>query len=367
MLQAFGPPGLAVLGFATASLFANQFADRSSTRFFPFLSLYGPAETGKTSMLLLLNRFLGRDVQEGLSLTAVDTAKGQSRQIAAVSNLPVAILEMDRAKAQRFDLNRLLPLFNRGVLQLRAQKSNDLATQEVKFLGSLLFAQNDEQFQGEPQKSRVVSIGFLARLEQGGERLAANKALLALPYGALAAFRHEILSRREKAQPRLFELYESYEGWLAKAGVAATRIAQTHAVVLAGAVLALQIVLPAEEARAIAEDVAHYGLELAQRKIASLFEETDYLALFADSVRELIRENKVEDHSQEEAEVWLHMAQVKRALEEAHAHFDFTRIFQEIDASGKVRFRGKSLYSPHAGHSLRLHGFDRSLFYPEAK
>ena len=359
--KAFGPLALTVLGFAAASLFANQFAARPSSRFFPFLSLYGPAGTGKTSMLLLLNRFLGRDVGEGLSLNSVDTAKGTTREIARVSNLPIALLEMDRLKAARFEMLRLLPLFNRGALQLRAVKSHDLTTNETGFLGALIFAQNDEPFLGEPQKSRVVSLGFLEKL--AGERLQANKDLLGMPYGALAAFRHQILSHRDEAQKLLFDAYEEFEGRLAGDGINNARVAQTHAVVMAGVRLAAAYSLPTAESQAMCDAVYPYLLEIAVRKIASLFMETDYLALFADTVARLIGQGRAHDYSTEEGQVWLNLAEVKGTLEHDKAQFDFRRIFDELDTSGKLLFRNQPKHCALDHRVRRLYGFERSLFY----
>jgi len=360
--KAFGPRALAVVGFAAATLFKHQFGARRATRFFPFLSLYGPSGTGKTSMLFLINRLLGRDVEEGIPLNAIDTAKGSTRDIGRISNLPAHLLEMDKAKAARFDMNRLLPLFNFGSLQTRANKSQGLDTHKMGFLGALIFAQNFEQFTGEAQKSRVVSLDFLEKIK--GEQLDANKALLGMPFGGLAAFRHEILSHRDDAQKLLFDSYQGFEQRLGRDGVGNARVAQTHAVVMAGVQLAAAYSLPPSESRTMAEAVYPYLLEVAQRKIAGLFAETDYLALFGDTVANMISHDRIRDYSTEESQIWLSMSEIKTVLETDHAQFDFQRIFEELETSGKLLFRNIPKYCGLDQHNRRLYGFAKSLFYP---
>jgi hypothetical protein len=186
---AYGDVALAALGFYAAALFAEQFSARPTSRFFPFLSLVGPPGTGKSGLIDILNRMLGRAVDEGLNVEEVDTAKGTTRLMASVSNLPIAILEMDKAKARRFNLNRLLTLFNRAPLQTRANRSNDLTVNTLRFRGALVFAQNVEQFAGEAQKGRVVSLAF-SKQGQDADTLAALLQIQNLPPGRLASFRH---------------------------------------------------------------------------------------------------------------------------------------------------------------------------------
>jgi len=360
---AYGEVALAALGFYTASLFAEQFSSRPHSRFFPFLSLVGPPETGKSALVDLLNRMLGRAVDEGLPVEEVDTPKGTTRLMASVSNLPIAILEMDKAKARRFSMNRLLTLFNRAPLQTRANRSHDLTVNTLRFRAALVFTQNVEQFAGEAQKGRVVSLPF-HKERQTAETLALLLQLQNLPPGRLAAYRHEVLKRRDAFLEALFAHYPRYSEALAAQGIANTRVANNHAVVLAGARAALDAFLPAEQAQAWHAELWAFVLARARDKLASLHAESDYFALFFEAVGRLVARGKLVNHCANGAEVWLNLGEVKEVFETEHIAFSFPQLFEEFEASPQVRFRNTLRHSPVAGKTMRLYGFDRAVLNP---
>jgi hypothetical protein len=309
---ALGQPALAALGFYTAALFAEQFSARPHSRFFPFLSFYGDINTGKSSLTHLLNRMLGRNVREGMSVSEVDTKRGPTRAIASVSNLPVAILEMDDAKARRFDLNRILTLYNREPLQVRALTTNDNRYHSTSFRGALLFSQNFERFEGEAQKSRVVSLHFdKARKSEASER--AMQALMRMPPGRLACFRHEVLTRRGWFQQRLFEGYQAFCDAFARAGLSDTRVVGNHALVLAGAAAVFQHAL-GEAAAGWTGELSAYLVARARDKEAALAELDTEVGHFFEQLELLIAENKVRDHSRNPEELAVSLVEVEAAL-----------------------------------------------------
>jgi len=363
LLAAYGDISLAALGFYTASLFAEQFSMRPASRYFPFLSFYGPPGTGKSALVDLLNRMLGRAVDEGLSIEEVDTAKGTTRLMGSVSNLPIAILEMDKAKAKRFSMNRLLTLYNRAPLQTRANRSNDLTVNTVRFRGTLAFAQNVEQFSGEAQKGRVVSLLF-KKEAQGPETLKALLRLQNLPPGQLANYRHAVLSQRGEFQKVFFERFKHYTTYFQAEGIDNTRVAGNHAVVLAGAHAALHAFLPGGDAQDAIVRLADYLLTRARDKMASLNDETDYLSLFFETVSRLIVRDKIANHCQHGHEVWLNMGEVKEAFDTEHIQFFFPKLFEEFESSPQVLFRNQSRHSPIARKTIRLYGFVRSAINP---
>lgn len=360
---AYGEVALAALGFFAASLFAEQFSARPASRFFPFLSLHGPPGTGKSALVVLLNTLLGRAVDEGLSIEEVDTAKGTTRLMASVSNLPIAILEMDKAKARRFNMNRLLTLFNRAPLQTRANRSQDLTVNTLRFRGALVFAQNVEQFAGEAQKGRVVSLPF-RKERQNRETLAALLRLQNLPPGQLARFRHEVLIRRTAFQEALFERYRHYAGYFHAEGIDYTRVANNHAIVLAGSHEALHTFLPAQEAEAWTARVAAYLLERARDKAATLGDESDYASLFFETVARLMVRDKITNHCRAGHEVWLNMGEVKEVFDAERIAFYFPQLFEEFESSPHVKFRNTLKHSQVAGRTIRLYGFDRAVIHP---
>jgi hypothetical protein len=284
--------------------------------------------------------------------------------MASVSNLPIAILEMDPAKARRFNMNRLLTLYNRAPLQTRANRSHDLTVNTLRFRGTLVFAQNVEQFSGEAQKGRVVSLLF-RKEAQNRETLKALLRLQNLPPGQLAAYRHAVLTRRAELQAVVFERFHHYAGYFQAEGIEYTRVAGNHAVVLAGAHAALEAFLPPARAQDYRVRLAAYLLERARAKVASLAEDSDYISLFFETVSRLLLREKLTNHCPRSEEIWLNMGEVKEVFDAEHIQFLFPRLFEEFESSPHVRFRNVSKYSPVARKSQRLYGFDRAAFHPE--
>ena len=361
--QAYGNTALAALGFYTASLFAEQFSCRPATRFFPFLSFYGPPGTGKSALINILNTLMGRAVDEGLSVEEVDTAKGTTRLMASVSNLPIAILEMDQAKAKRFNMNRLLTLYNRAPLQTRANRSQDLTVNTLRFRGTLVFAQNVEQFQGEAQRGRVVSLPFYKE-RQNQDTLQALIKLQNLAPGELAVYRQELLSRRQEILKSFLDRYQHYARLFQVEGIENTRIANNHAVLAAGAHVALQAFLPDSEAQQWSQELTTFLLKRAQEKLASLKTDSDYFSLFFEIIARLIQRGKITNHCDKGQEVWLNMGEVKEVFEAEHIQFNFQQLFTEFENSPHVRFRNSSKHSPLTKKTTRLYGFDRAALHP---
>ena len=153
----------------------------------------------------------------------MDTAKGTKRRMASVSNLPIAILEMDQAKAKRLNMTRLLTLYIRAPLQTRANRSHDLTANTLRFRGALVFVQNVEQFSGEAQKGRVVSLPF-RKEAQNRNTLKNLLKPQSLPPGRLAAYRHAVLTRRREFQQVLCERFRHCASYFQTEGIEYTRV-----------------------------------------------------------------------------------------------------------------------------------------------
>ena len=196
-MGAYGPKGLTALGFYVASIFAEQFFEKNG--FSPFLSLHKDPATGKSTLWGLLNTLFGRDIPEGLPTSKINTAKGEIRRIATLSNLPLAILEANDSEKARFDFSMLLTLFNRLPLQVRAQTSNDLSTLAIEFKGTLVFIWNQEQFEDRAIKERVLSVPFPKSEISPQTREHADRLTHLARYQPeiLCGFRHLILSNRQ--------------------------------------------------------------------------------------------------------------------------------------------------------------------------
>ena len=158
---AYGNPGKLCLFWSLGVFFVNQIKDSADGGFYPFLSIYGEPASSKTSILRLLQQFQGLNT-EGIPILQV-TKKAGLRKIAAQAGRFSALIEgNERNDNQRnnFDFQVLLPLFNKNDLSSRAAFSNDNAVIDTAFTSALVFAANVENFRGEAEKSRVLSVEF---------------------------------------------------------------------------------------------------------------------------------------------------------------------------------------------------------------
>jgi len=91
MLGAFGTRGRIALGWWFGSLFRDDFIERNN--FYPFLSCYGEAQTGKSTLALFLSRLSGHD-REGFPISKdMTTSKALIRNLSKFSGTPFNILE----------------------------------------------------------------------------------------------------------------------------------------------------------------------------------------------------------------------------------------------------------------------------------
>ncbi|MGE4401823.1 MAG: toprim domain-containing protein [Desulfobulbus sp.] len=190
--EAWGLNGVVALSWTVAGWFVNQV--KAETNFFPFLSLFGDPASGKSALVTLLNNIQGRE-GEGLPVTQLNTKKGAIRTIGQVSGLFTALLEDNDRNEKGFDYSIILTAYNRGPLQVQASFSNDLATKENPFLGTLLFSQNLEPFNSKAEKQRTISLEFKAEGISDSTRAAYEK-LTAIDKREIAGIMQQVLIKR---------------------------------------------------------------------------------------------------------------------------------------------------------------------------
>lgn len=141
---AWGPRGLVVLAFFTASLFAQQIRERQKT--LGFLEVTGPPGSGKTTLIEFCWKLLGRTGYEGFDPNKATTA-AIARNFQKVANLPVGLIEGNRdqqkTNARQFDYAELLTLYNGRSPRSVGRKSGGTETFEPPFLGSIYLMQNE--------------------------------------------------------------------------------------------------------------------------------------------------------------------------------------------------------------------------------
>ncbi|WP_373498733.1 toprim domain-containing protein [Desulfococcus sp.] len=259
--DAWGAKGLAALSWVTASWFVNQI--KQKTGFFPLLSMHGDSQTGKSNLVRILNSCQCFD-EEGIPMRKTNTAKGELRKIGQKSGAFIAMLEWPSDGAPtRFDLDTILTLFNINPLQVRAVKSNDIQTTEIKFPGALMFVQNNEPFKTKQQKERVISLEF-KDTELNEITFKAFKELETISCSHKAWFYAAVMRRRTYIEENWHEEYERAKRALEHLNVS-SRLQETHAIVLGFHNLVSQIL-------GDAIDIGKYILDVVHKKQDSCLE-----------------------------------------------------------------------------------------------
>lgn len=155
---AFGEKGILALDWFVAAWFVWAIEDELN--FFPFLSLHGDVQSGKSTLTLLLNHLQGFN-SEGTTVSSANSRVGVQRVLGRNSSWPSSVIEGNRRDDKAsFDYDSLLPLFNRNPYAIKGEFSNDMRSREIPFAGALMFSANREVFQGKAERERVVSVPF---------------------------------------------------------------------------------------------------------------------------------------------------------------------------------------------------------------
>lgn len=272
---AWGPRGEIGMAWMVGAWLVNVIKEKIG--FYPFLSFYGEPASGKTVLIETLNSMQCLD-EEGLPMFRENTGKGELRKLGQVSGMFRALLEGNKDRITRFDFDKLLALYNRNPLQVRAMKSNDNQVITMEFKAALALVQNIEPLKSSAQKSRVISVGFrLADIADTQEAFERAKRIQKNQY---ANFFPEVMRHRVELE----------EGWLARftaisreleAEFSNPRIRENHALVLAFHELLCEI-LDVESTQ------KPYILGLAQAKMKSCYEHEESIAdYFFDALDQL--------------------------------------------------------------------------------
>jgi hypothetical protein len=285
LCRTWGNQAAVAVSFLTASIFVNQV--KPELGFFPFLSLHGDPQTGKSRLLRTLNAMQGLD-EEGLPMNSANTKKSELRTIAQVSGIMKGMIEGNDKSKARFDFESILPLYNYGnPIQTRAAFSNDNQVIKMLFHGTLAFAQNREPFESRAAKERVISLKFSTD-ELNEETKAAYDTVCGLPVPKLAGFLLAVLKERQFFENNWRSYHEQAKKDLMQT-VPDNRINENHAVLLAFHRLLC-------EKFGISHDLLAYFEEISSKKIAACQQRTLTPAdLFFEKLNELPEEIEKED------------------------------------------------------------------------
>jgi hypothetical protein len=295
---AYGNKGLLALGFYVSSLFSYDIFEHYG--FFPFLSLYGDPHAGKSFISRLLNRCLFVDT-EGQTMTKANTAKGELRKISQKSSLVCALLE-GRKDAARFDYDSILPLYNRNALYSRATTSQDNRTHDLPLKATMSFVWNHECFTLKPAKERVISLHF-AESDMNESTGAAWTELNNYSPEQLAGVGHYLLSKRKFFENKLIANAKFIATELKNKGINVTRIAENHAIALAGIVVLLECV--GIDGGVYIPELSHYTIERAKNKLETAKTESHIADYFFESIEGLTSTEGVATNSNNELVVQL--------------------------------------------------------------
>ncbi|MCK5507408.1 MAG: toprim domain-containing protein [Desulfobacterales bacterium] len=228
LISTWGNNAATALSFLTASLFVNSIKPR--TKFFPFLSMYGDPQTGKSRLLTTLNAMQCLD-EEGIPMNKANTLKGELRALAQVSGHMKGFLESNKPEKHRFEFDTILSLYNHGnPLQVRAQTTNDNRLNKIPFHGTIAFVQNNEPFKTRAQKERVISLKFSTD-DLNDHTKTAFDSLMTVPLSELAGFLPAVMEYRPFIEKSWEHRFKQARGDLKKA-IPDNRINENHALIL---------------------------------------------------------------------------------------------------------------------------------------
>ena len=274
--QAWPNIGPTALAWTVATWFVHEIKRRLG--FFPFLSLFGDTQCGKSILAAKLNAVQGVD-EEGLPMSKVNTAKGEIRKLAQLSSRFKAFLESQGQEKGRFNYDSILSLYNRNPLQVRAIKNYGLETDDLPFLGAIMFVQNREPFFSRPQKERVVSLRFKNEFLNEATAAAVHR-LNEIPLEKLAYFMCWILRGRQMIEECWHEEFVNVRARI-QPEIRDPRITDNHALVLAFHKLLIRLI-------DVQNHIDDFVVETGKEKISACEDDTTPLAAeFLNTLREI--------------------------------------------------------------------------------
>jgi len=313
--------GALAIAFAVASWFV--WTVKPTLGFFPFLSLHGDPQTGKSYLVRRLNAMQALD-EEGLPMTKLNTGKGEIRQLAQRSGLFKALLEGNKAETLRFDLETILTLYNAGnPLQVRAIRDNGLGTLLTQFQSSLIFVQNKEPFKSKAQMERVVSSAPFKVDDINGSSTDAFRAVQRIPIREMAWCYVETMRHRRDIEAEWYEGYVRARNEILDA-VPDNRIAENH-----GLMLCFHRI--AEKIFGAKLDLRPFLTALAERKHRQCNHRQANLAdHFFEAVDEIAPKTSKEFVCLDDGKMYVRMALALKSLDGNGYKFYAAQLYQEL-------------------------------------
>lgn len=262
--RCFGARGVVVLAWWLGALTVEQI--RQVQKSFPFLELVGEPGAGKSTIVELFWKLVGRMEYEGFDPSKA-TPASRARNFAQVGNLPVVLIESEReqqdgAPVKHYDWDELKTAYNGRSVRSTGVKNNGNDTREPPFRGALLIAQNNPVKASEPILQRICHVHLTSENHTPQTKQLAEQ-LERWPIESVSGFLVKALQREQEIVQTVTERTSGYEQeLLARPGIRTVRIAKNHAQLLS-LVDALALVVPLGEER----------VALVQQEVARMAEE----------------------------------------------------------------------------------------------
>ena len=356
LIDAWSWEGFCVFSWFFVSCFCEQIGNEFG--WFPFLSIYGPPNTGKSSLVKLAWKFLGRN-HEGIQATKKFSDKYIARQLALFSGIPTVIKEINKAPSS-FNLEDLLPAFDRDPIIGRAEMTHGLETYDFPFRSALIFAQNEEPFESQQLKSRIISLKFCDKRFNLHNKisLAASKVLRKKAISEVCGFRHFIMSQHQQHLQDLMDLYPVNEEKFFKISET-SRVAQNYALLWTACTILGKHVPRWEEIRASCFD---YLVQSIKEKERILQLDNFMLNRFFEVLDDLVISGRLSNHApylKQNEEVRFSWKEFQMLANDDNQHDLFKDVPQlQNDLQGTSRFRKyASMHSEKTGRNLQLWAF----------
>ena len=233
--EAFGERGIVGLSFFFGTLFAEQI--RSRLQSWPFLEFWGEPAGGKTTIIELLWKLLGRVDYEGFD-PSKSTPAARARNLGKVGNLPVVLIESDRQDdgrqhAKQFDWDELKTAYNGRSVRSRGVANGGMDTFEPPFRGAIVISQNDPVNASPAIMERICSMEFAKRHHSPATRQGLDR-LLERDVESLSGFILHCVRQEQRVLEAFFAAFATRERQLIAVGKTRNqRLIKNHAQLLA--------------------------------------------------------------------------------------------------------------------------------------
>lgn len=250
--RCYGPNGLIALAFWLGSLFAEQI--RAAHGLYPFLEMSGAPGAGKSALIKLLWKLVGRTGEEGIDPTK-STGAGRARKFLQTSNLPVVLIEADRnedkPRERPFDFDELKPMLNGHYGRATGVKTAGTTdTYEPPFRGSIVIEQNATVTGSPALLERIVHTTY-DKSRHTAENRAHAARLNALEVAEVSGFALLAVRKERDILAQIAEGMRAYSDQLTRDGTITNfRLADTHALMMV-LVDCLRLIVPIDDAMLI--------------------------------------------------------------------------------------------------------------------